>query len=307
MLCLLGNSLENRPAGLYKFQRLEARNSPIDITPISRAANMINARELIGTHDVLLLTLDTLRYDVARNALTHGRTPNLQRLLPGQAWEQRHTPGNFTFAAHQAFFAGFLPTPVAPGKHPRLFAATFFGSETTSERTFVFEASNLVTGLEQVGYHTICIGGVGFFNRLTPLGCVLPDLFQESHWEESMGVTSADSTARQVQLASKRLSCLSRSQRVFLFVNISAIHQPNCIFAPPAAEDTPATQAAALAYVDQQLPNLFDSLACRAPTLCILTSDHGTTYGEDGYWGHRVSHETVWNVPYAEFVLPCRV
>jgi hypothetical protein len=35
----------------------------------------------------------------------------------------------------------------------------------------------------------------------------------------------------------------------------------------------------------------------------IICSDHGTAYGEDGYWGHRVSHPVVWDVPYAEFIL----
>src|SRR5690242_1850971 len=38
---------------------------------------MIDARSLIGTHDILLLTLDTLRYDVAQAALEQGLTPNL--------------------------------------------------------------------------------------------------------------------------------------------------------------------------------------------------------------------------------------
>src|SRR5258708_5228396 len=66
------------------------------------ASTSINAQALIGTHDVLLVTLDTLRYDVARDALAAGRTPNLAAVLPGGCWEERHTPGNFTYAAHQA-------------------------------------------------------------------------------------------------------------------------------------------------------------------------------------------------------------
>ncbi len=41
-----------------------------------------------------------------------------------------------------------------------------------------------------------------------------------------------------------------------------------------------------------------------APLLCILCSDHGTAYGEDGYHGHRLGHPVVWTVPYAEFLLP---
>jgi hypothetical protein len=265
---------------------------------------MLNARALVGTHDILFLTLDTLRYDVARDTLAAGRTPNIAALLPGGQWEKRHSPGSFTYAAHHAFFAGFLPTPAAPGRHPRLFATHFAGSETTSAQTCVFDAPDIVTGLAGVGYRTICIGGVGFFNQQTPLSRVLPGLFHESHWQPCLGVTDPHSTANQVRLAVERLTCIPTEQRVFLFINISALHQPNCIFAPGAEHDTLETHAAALCYVDGCLPPLFAALQRRAPVLVILCSDHGTAYGEAGYHGHRLAHPVVWTVPYAEFILP---
>jgi hypothetical protein len=265
---------------------------------------MIDARSLVGTHDVLFVTLDTLRYDAAREALAAGQTPHLAVLLPEGRWEERQSPATFTYAAHHAFFAGFLPTPTEPGPHPRLFAAQFEGSETTTEQTCVFDAPDLVTGFASRGYHTLCIGGVGFFNRRTPLGCVLPDLFHESHWSPELGVTDPRSTENQVRLALERLAALPRNRRVFLFLNVSAIHQPNRSYAPGAAEDDLRTHRAALAYVDRCLPPLFTALRRRAPLLAILCSDHGTAYGEDGYQGHRVAHPVVWTVPYAEFVLP---
>jgi hypothetical protein len=164
---------------------------------------VINANLLIGSHDVVLMTLDTLRYDVAVSALESGLTPNMQSLLPSGQWELRHTPGSFTFAAHQAFFAGFLPTPASPGPHPRLFACSFPGSQTTCEQTCVFESENIVRGFADRGYHTACIGGVGFFNKLTELGSVLPNMFAESHWSQAMGVTSRDSTEIQIQRATQ--------------------------------------------------------------------------------------------------------
>ena len=39
------------------------------------------------------------------------------------------------------------------------------------------------------------------------------------------------------------------------------------------------------------------------PCFAIVCSDHGTAYEEDGHTGHRVAHEVVWTVPYAEFIL----
>lgn len=268
---------------------------------------MLNANALVGSHDVLMVTLDTLRYDVAQQAWRTGRTPNLASVLPARGWELRHSPGNFTYAAHQAFFAGFLPTPATPGPHPRLFAVSFPGSETVTSQTCVFDAPDIVTGFAQRGYRTVCIGGVGFFNHKSPLGSVLPGLFQESHWDESFGVTDRRSTENQVALAERMLADLPQSKRVFLFLNVSALHQPNWYYLDELLQtprrDTLASHEAALVYVDRCLPPLFDAFRRRGRTLGVVCSDHGTAYGEDGFRGHRLGHPVVWNVPYAEFIL----
>jgi hypothetical protein len=259
--------------------------------------------QLCRSHDVLLLVLDTLRFDVAMTEWNAGRTPNLARLLPG-GWQERHSPGNFTYAAHQAFFAGFLPTPAHPNSgHTRLFAARFAGSETTGPGTKVFDAPDIVTGLRAEGWRTICIGGVGFFNRQTPLSQVLPGLFEEAYWETRFGVTDRDSARHQFEFAKE---LLEHSQKpTFLFINISALHQPNYFYLKAEGPDTLESHAAALRYVDAQLPILINMLARkRRPTFCIFTSDHGTTYGEDGWTGHRLSHPLVWTVPYGETIVP---
>jgi len=264
---------------------------------------MRDMNQIVGGHDILWLVFDTLRYDVATRLMTEGRTPNLAGLLP-DGWELRHSPGSFTYAAHQAFFAGFLPTPARPGKHPRLFALRFQGSETTAGGTCVLDSPDIVHGLAGRGYHTVCIGGVGFFNKRNELGKVLPGLFTESHWAPELGVTDPRSTEHQVALACQRLQALPREQRVFLFVNVSALHQPNRFYLEGATEDSLASHAAAMEYVDRCLPPLFDALRARGPSFCILCSDHGTAYGEDGFEGHRVAHPVVWNVPYADVILP---
>ena len=268
---------------------------------------------IVGTHDILFVTLDTLRYDVARDLCAAGRTPNLAALLPDGRWELRHSPGNFTYASHHAFFAGFLPTPATPatdGKHERLFALRFEGSQTTGGRTCVLDAADIVSGLRGRGYHTACIGGVGFFNKKNPLGSVFPSLFEESHWSPETGVTDPASTENQVAIAMKMLAALPREQRMFLFVNVAALHQPNHFYlrassrpSPAPAGDTIESHGAALEYVDRALAPLFEAFRRRAKTLCIVCSDHGTAYGEDGFRGHRLAHPAVWNVPYGEFIL----
>jgi hypothetical protein len=266
----------------------------------------IDMNEVVGSHDLLLVTLDTLRYDVAQELAEAGRIPNLARQLPGGVWERRHAPGSFTYASHQAMLAGFLPTPATPGPHPRLFAARFAGSETTANGTFVYDTPDLVSGLAAAGYRTVCIGGVGFFNKRGPLGCVLPGLFQESHWEPEFGVPSPTSIEAQVACAEKVVAGLPQEQRLFLFVNVSALHQPNWFHLPGATRETGdsrATHAAALEYVDRHIGRLLAAARSRRPCFAIVCSDHGTAYGEDGYSGHRIGHDVVWTVPYAHFFL----
>ncbi|HZX38837.1 MAG TPA: STM4013/SEN3800 family hydrolase [Streptomyces sp.] len=262
--------------------------------------------EVVGRDDLLLVTLDTLRFDVAAELAATGRIPNLARHLPGGVWEKRHAPGSFTYASHQAIFAGFLPTPAVPGPHPRLFAARFAGSETTEARTFVFDTPDLVSGLADAGYRTVCIGGVGFFNKLGPLGSVLPGMFQESHWDPEFGVASPTSFERQVDLTEKVVAGLPYDQRLFLFVNVPALHQPNWFHLRGAtrdAGDSPETHAAALEYVDRHIGRLFAAASSRRRCFAIVCSDHGTAYGDDGFTGHRLGHDVVWTVPYAHFFL----
>lgn len=280
---------------------------------------MRDMNAIVGTHDIVLVTLDTLRYDVAKAACEEGRTPNLAALLPGGAWEKRHAPGNFTYASHHAIFAGFLPTPAEPGHHDRLLSLRFEGSTTTTSSTCVLDGPDIVSGLRARGYHAACIGGVGFFNKQNPLGSVFPGLFDESHWSAALGVTDPRSTENQVAIAREITARVDPTKRLFLFLNVSALHQPNWMYLEAEGEraarvrqaretgakptDSLASHAAALAYVDQSLPPLFDALRARGRTLFIVCSDHGTAYGDDGYEGHRLAHPVVWNVPYAEFIL----
>ncbi len=261
----------------------------------------VNMNEIVKRMHILFVTLDSLRYDVADDLFKKAQTPNFQQCCP-DGWQRCHSPGSFTYAAHQAFFAGFLPTPATAAKAPRLFAARFAGSETTTADTQVFDTPDIVTGFARLGFRTICIGGVGFFNKQTALGNTLPSLFSESYWEPSFGVTDPDSTRHQFMHAA-RLVASAGQQQLFMFINVSAIHQPNYFYTSQNI-DTIGSHAAALRYVDSHLPTLLGSFRKKdRDTFCIFCSDHGTAYGENNYYGHRVGHPSVWEVPMATFVL----
>ncbi len=262
-----------------------------------------NMNEIVGTHNILFVTLDTLRFDVAKTALDAGQTPGLAKFLGQSGWQRRHTPANFTYAAHHAFFAGFLPTPIGSRQNTRLFAAKFHGSESIGDDTCVFDQANIVEGLANRGYETHCIGGVGFFNQQTPLGCVLPSFFQNSYWSTLLGVTCRESTENQVDLARRIIEETTNDARLFLFINVSALHQPNCHYLSGATQDSCESQMAALTYVDRSLGPLWMMLESRPPWFVIVCSDHGTAYGEDNRIGHRWNHTVIGDVPYADFVI----
>ncbi|MCQ4085847.1 STM4013/SEN3800 family hydrolase [Saccharibacillus sp. JS10] len=267
---------------------------------MSNPRDSIDMNQVVGTHDLLMITLDTLRFDAA--VLEQENCPNL---CGDGVWEKRHSPGSFTYAAHHAFFGGFLPTPANTDKasHVRLFHSRGTGLKT-HPKTWLFDTPDIVSGLAAEGYRTLCIGGVIFFSKKVPLARVLPNYFQRSFWRMNFSVTNPQSTKNQVDHAIKLLADIPLNERFFLFINVSAIHGPNHIFSPGAKHDSVETQRAALRYVDAELGRLFEVIrARRNPAFCMAFSDHGTAYGEDGYQGHRLAHDTVWNVPYREFML----
>ena len=142
------------------------------------------------------------------------------------------------------------------------------------------------------------------FNPQTPLGTVLPALFQEAHFGRDMGVHKSGVGGSPVCAGAKRLGELPDSQRVFLFVNLSADASTNGIFHSGAKKESCETQTAALCHVDRHLPVLTAALKKRGGAVGIVCSDHGTCFGEagdDGYVGHRIAHPNVLTVPYAEF------
>ena len=266
---------------------------------------MIDAAATVGTHDVVLLTLDSLRLDVARAALAAGDTPTLAGLLPASGWQERHTPGTFTLPAHQAFLTGFLPTPTEPtGPHrrPRLFAGEFDGARGIGPGTFRSAEPCLPEAFAARGYRTVCSGGVGFFSGQGALGSLIPGLFAEAHWSRATSVHARDSAAHQFTGLADRLGQID--ERVFALVNVAATHTPTHLYLPGERRDSVHSQQAALADVDTHLPVLLDALAARGPTLLIVCADHGTCFGDDGWWGHGLAHPAVTTVPYLEIVLP---
>jgi hypothetical protein len=172
-------------------------------------------------------------------------------------------------------------------------------------KAFAFEEASFVQGLEKVGYETVCIGGVAFFNKRSEIGRVFPSMFKQSYWRHNFGCTNRRSTHFQVEKALEILAAVPSDKRVMMYINISAIHYPNRYFLDGAKEDSVESHAAALRYVDSCLPRLFDGFKERGKTFVIACSDHGSCYPEHdgGYVFHAFNHEVTNTVPYKHFFL----
>ncbi|MGQ4344059.1 STM4013/SEN3800 family hydrolase [Streptomyces sp. SAS_275] len=263
---------------------------------------MIDTTQIIesGTN-ILFVTLDSLRYDVASGALAGGNTPHLARLLPGGQWEHRQTPGTFTLPAHMAFFSGFLPKLPQPEQPARLWECRPPAFKKVPSETFVFDAPNLLDGLGSHGYRTACVGGVTYFSAQTPLGSVLPSMFHEAHWRPEFCSPEIESTRHQADQALDIADRYLGRQPLLLFVNVSATHVPHGHYVGDSTDNT-ASQTAALAYADSHLGRLLDGLSGRGRWLVIMCADHGDAYGDDGFHGRGIAHPSVWNVLFAAWV-----
>lgn len=265
----------------------------------------LDMNQIVGSHHILMLCLDCLRYDAAVLEQEQGGTPNLNRY---GSWRRCQAPGNFTYASHQAIFAGFFPVDedVREMSHrEKLFFSSDIGmGRKAPKEAFHFQGPNLVEGLERVGYETYCIGGVSFFDNRSAVGKVLPSYFMHCDWNPSFGPKVKDSATHQVDVALERLEeCRVQQKRVMMYMNISALHYPNYFYIEGETKDNLACHRAALRYVDKELGRLFKGFQSLGDTFVICFSDHGTCYGEDGVWFHGVNHPNVLTVPYKHFVL----
>lgn len=264
----------------------------------------VNMNEIVGTHDILFLCLDTLRFDVAEEEERKNTTPILNQF---GCWKKCQAAGNFTYPSHHAMFSGFLPCNYDAknmmNRELLFFPKNIGMGKKSPPNAFAFEGSTFVEGLEKVGYETYCIGGVAFFDKRSDIGSVFPGFFKHSYWKPAFGCQVKESAKNQIDFAIKKLEKEEKDKRIFMYINIDAIHYPNYFYLDGEKKDNKKTHAAALQYVDRELERLFEAFSVRNKTFVICCSDHGTCYGEDGCVFHGINHPVVNEVPYKQFFL----
>ncbi len=251
------------------------------------------------TTSIVLITLDSLRYDTAQLA----RTPNFDRLFAeygSQGWVLTGAHGTYTLPAHVSMLhAGIMacdnrpevPAPFNRDKG-RIFKAQLAWERTTGAMFPTPAAPNIVKGFEALNYRTIGVGGVHWFDtRFVTSRFWKDDYFQEFYWNDTFCEKDPRSFENQIA-AIRTLGLRTCGKPIFLFLNVSSTHTPYMGFEP-----TVAGQAKALEYVDSHLPELLELLPDRCDLMIL--ADHGECFGEEGLWGHSFYHPRVMEVPFA--------
>lgn len=268
----------------------------------NKEREVINMNDVVGTNDILFVCLDTLRYDVAKEEEEKNTTPILNQY---GAWRKCQAPANFTYPSHHAMFSGFFPcdynAKTMMERELLFFPRNIGMGRKAPKNSFAFEGGTFIEGLSKVGYDTYCIGGVAFFDKRSDIGKVFPSFFNHSYWKPLFGCPVKESTKNQVDFAIKKLASIPNEQRIFMYINIDAIHYPNYFYVDGEKRDNKMTHAAALRYVDSELERLFEAFSKRGKTFVICCSDHGTCYGEDDCVFHGINHEVVNTIPYKHF------
>ena len=258
--------------------------------------------------NVLLLTLDSCRYDTFFTAFSQGLIPNLSTVGP---LHKALAPSHFTYGSHAAFWMGFTPgvigrsDPLLNPKAGKLFRMAFSGHTQADCPGFFLTGSNIVEGFKTLGYHTIGSGAVDWFNPATETGSVLGSPFDQFYFS-----VNTFSLRAQLDWIDHQLSDSPTDKNKFLFLNIGETHVPYwhegadwpCRPSPCipfggdrcSASESARRQLACLEWVDTQLGNL---LSFFNPSTILVCSDHGDCWGEDGLWEHGISHPSTLTVP----------
>jgi arylsulfatase A-like enzyme len=284
--------------------------------------------------NILLLVLDTVRAaSLGLYGHTSPTTPNLERLAErGLVFEQAWTVSPWTRPSHASMFTGrwgheLSPTFVEPldDAYPTL--AEFLAGRG-------YRTGGFVANLDHTSRHTGLARGFQHYEDIP----VSPGLVARSAWiPERITLWAREILGFEDDLVRKRADGINDAliawifkgeggAPFFAFANYYDAHAPYLPpdslqrrFGPPrtgrALIDVErvkslspaellserAAYEASIAFIDQQLGLLFDTLASSGVlenTVVVVTSDHGEQFGEHGLYGHANSlYSTALHVP----------
>jgi arylsulfatase A-like enzyme/Tfp pilus assembly protein PilF len=243
--------------------------------------------------NVLLITIDTLRYDrISFHTDAHVRTPNIDKLAArSKVFRRAYAHNPVTLPSHVNILTGTTPPYHGISDNPGF----------KLEDRFI----TLAEHLREAGYKT------GAFIASFPLDSRFGlnqgfDLYNDNYGVQKL---------YQVYFAERRAPEVIRpamewigtqTGKWFAWIHLFDPHEP---YNPPAPYDQEYAgdlYSGEVAYTDSELAVLFDYLEQKgdmADTLIILTADHGEALGEHGEFSHSFfAYNPVMHVPLIVYI-----
>ncbi len=238
--------------------------------------------------DVVLVTIDTLRYDaVGFDGNPRGTTPNLDRFASeGRVFSQTHAHNVITLPSHTNILTGLYPY-----QH---------GVRENAGFRLGPDVETLSTRLGRKGYATGAFVGAFVLDARYGLSRGF-DVYEElyRHLDDPLAFDIQEASGEEVVGAGMAWFRAQENRPRLLWVHLYDPHAP---YKPPKAfaERFPNDlYLGEVAYADSALAPLLD-LARQSPTppLLIVTADHGESRGSHGELTHGLfAYEATLHVP----------
>ncbi len=265
-------------AGLSACRReASARPAP----PAAPAATRV-------ARDVVLITIDTLRYDaVGFDGNTRGTTPNLDRFAAeGRVFDQAHSHNTITLPSHTNILTGMLPY-----QHGVRENAGFRLSPKTP---------TAATRLKAKGYATGAFVGAYVLDSRYGLNHDF-DVYDElyRHLDEQLDFKIQQARAEDVVRAAIDWYRSQEGKQRFLWMHVYDPHAP---YDPPKdykERFSDNLYFGEVAYTDASIAPLLEVLRNVHPApLVVVTGDHGEGFGDHGELTHGLfCYEATLHVP----------
>ena len=281
------------------------------VGPVRRATPPPGARNLV------LVTLDSLRYDTCLEA-----EPVMMRRL-GEI-ERRFSYASWTAPSHYNLLMGLMPHTSPAG----MLAAAYYRRdyERYADRLGLdgIGLGSLLPHLflptllrEHLGYRTAAYVSMPVLNPHTPLNQhfdhyeLMPDHHDFPGMLERMEFSDDRPTFHLLNVGETHYPYSFGGDDGSQLPHVSGVHgavkrmgdtaeaDPAIPFSAAELQELRSRQVRSAGYVDGLLEGLYDVVPPN--TWIVVTSDHGELFGEDGYFGHGpMQHEKVLEVPFVE-------
>ena len=238
--------------------------------------------------DVVLITIDTLRFDATGfDGNPRGTTPGLDRFASeGRVFTSAHSHNVITLPSHTNILTGMLPY-----QH---------GVRENAGFKLSAKIPTLATRLKAKGYTTGAFVGAFVLDSRYGLGHDF-DVYDElyRHLDEQLEFNIQQARADDVVKAALEWYRASAGKPRFLWVHVYDPHAPYDPPAPYAEKFKDDLYLGEVAYTDAALAPLLEAVRAQEPApLLVVTGDHGEARGDHGELTHGLfCYEATLHIP----------